>query len=255
MGELAEMSGESASRSDLSMPDAQTDLLKALKSTGKPIVLLNFSGRPTILTWENENIQAIMNVWFGGSETGDAICDVIFGTKSPCGRLTMTMPRSIGQIPVYYNYMNTGRPVGENQQKFHKYRSNYYDELNDPLYHFGYGLTYSHIEYTGLSMVGDTVRVIIKNTGAREATEVVQLYIHDVFASIVRPIKELKAFKRVTLAAGESQIVEFPLTPDMLSFRDNQGNKVIEPGDFEIMVGPSSANKDLLKTTYKYVHN
>ena len=251
MGELAEMSGESASRADLSMPDAQMDLLKALASMGKPIVLLNFSGRPTVMTWESENIQSIMNVWYGGSETGDAICDVVFGKKSPCGRLTMTMPRSIGQIPIYYNYMNTGRPVGENQQKFHKYRSNYYDECNDPLYHFGYGLTYSNIEYTDLSIEGENIRVKIKNMGAREATEVVQLYVHDVFASIVRPVKELKAFKRVTLAAGESQTVEFRLTPEMLSFRDANGNNVIEPGDFEIMVGPSSADKDLLKTTYK----
>lgn len=255
MGELAEMSGESASRADLNLPDAQMDLLKALVSMGKPIVLLNFSGRPTVMTWESENIQAIMNVWHGGSESGDAICDVVFGTKSPCGRLTMTMPRSIGQIPIYYNYMNTGRPVGENQTKFHKYRSNYIDEINDPLYHFGYGLTYSDIEYSDLSIVGNNVKVTITNTGAREVTEVVQLYIHDIFASIVRPMKELKAFKRITLAAGEAQSVEFILTPDMLSFRDADGNKVIEAGDFEIMVGPSSADKDLLKTTYKYPLN
>ena len=252
MGELSEMSGESSSRTDITLPDVQKALLEDLVATGKPVVLLNFSGRPTVLTWENQHVQAIMNVWFGGSEAADAICDVVFGKKSPCGRLTMTMPRTIGQIPIYYNHLNTGRPVAEGKQKFYKYKSNYMDERNDPLYHFGYGLTYSRVDYSDLAISGNKVSVKITNSGNYDVTEVVQLYIHDVFASIARPVKELKAFQRISLAAGASRIVEFAITPEMLSFRDAEGNRVVEPGDFEIMVGPSSADRDLQKVSYTY---
>ena len=259
MGEMAEMSGESSSRADISLPCVQMQLLKALVATGKPVVLLNFAGRPTVMSWEAENVAAILNVWFGGSEAADAICDVLFGDKSPSGRLVMTMPKSIGQVPIYYNHLNTGRPVPEGAKEYRKYQSNYIDVRNDPLYPFGYGLTYTTFEYGKLELSEKkaltsshpspltSIKVSLTNTGLREGTEVVQLYVRDVAASMARPVKELKGFGRVTLAPGESRTVEFAITRDMLSFCDADGNKVFEPGDFEIMVGGNS--RDLQRVT------
>lgn len=248
MGECSDMSGESSSRSSLEMPDVQRELLAELVKLGKPIVLLNFSGRPTVLTWEQQHVNAIMNVWFGGSEAADAICDVLFGDKSPCGRLTMTMPQSTGQVPIYYNHLNTGRPVREGATKYYKYQSNYLDVRNDPLYPFGYGLSYTTFEYGEPRLTAKTMNrdgsicmtVNIKNTGGREGTEVVQLYIRDLVASVSRPVKELKGFERITLAAGESRDVTFNITADMLKFYNGDLQYVLEPGDFEIMVGPNS---------------
>ena len=250
MGEMAEMSGESSSRADISLPCVQMSLLKALVATGKPVVLLNFSGRPTVMSWEAENVTAILNVWFGGSETGDAICDVLFGDNSPSGRLVTTMPKALGQVPIYYNHLNTGRPVPEGVKEYRKYQSNYIDVRNDPLYPFGYGLTYTTFEYGKLEKVegrGEKVTISLTNTGSREGTEVVQLYVRDVAASIVRPVKELKGFQRVTLAPGESRTIEFEITRDMLSFYDGEGNEVFEPGEFEIMVGPNASDAALQK--------
>lgn len=253
MGEMAEMSGESSSRSDISLPDVQMDLLKALVATGKPVVLLNFSGRPTIMTWEAENVPAILNVWFGGSEVGDAICDVIFGDKTPSGHLTMTMPKALGQIPIYYNHHMTGRPVEAGVKEFRKFASNYIDVRNEPLFPFGYGLTYTTFAYDGIGIASDakdalfSVRATLKNTGSREATEVVQFYIRDIAASIARPVKELKGFQRVTLAPGESREVSFAVTREMLSFFDAEGNSVFEPGEFEFMIGGNS--RDVIRTT------
>lgn len=253
MGEMAEMSGESSSRSDISLPDVQMDLLKALVATGKPVVLLNFSGRPTIMTWEAENVPAILNVWFGGSEVGDAICDVIFGDKTPSGHLTMTMPKALGQIPIYYNHHMTGRPVEAGVKEFRKFASNYIDIRNEPLFPFGYGLTYTTFAYDGIGIASDakdalfSVRATLKNTGSREATEVVQFYIRDIVASIARPVKELKGFQRVTLAPGESREVSFAVTREMLSFFDAEGNSVFEPGEFEFMIGGNS--RDVIRTT------
>ena len=181
-------------------------LEKELAALGKPVVLLNFSGRPTILTWEQQNIPAIMNVWFGGSEAADAICDVVFGDKNPSGRLTMTMPQSLGQVPLYYNHMNTGRPVPDDADGYRKYQSNYFEVRNGALYPFGYGLSYTTVEYgkpeLGLAKgrTADdlaTVSVTVKNTGSRATDEVVQLYINDPAATIVRPVKELKGFQRI----------------------------------------------------------
>ncbi|MCI7340931.1 MAG: beta-glucosidase BglX [Prevotella sp.] len=257
MGEMAEMSGESSSRTDLTLPDVQMSLLKDLVATGKPVVLLNFSGRPTIMSWEAENVTAIMNVWFGGSETGDAICDVLFGEKSPSGRLTMTMPKTLGQIPIYYNHLNTGRPVPAGTPVFRKYQSNYIDERNEPLYPFGYGLSYTTFEYgkpqlSGTTMQADgkiTLTVNVKNTGNYDADEVVQLYIRDVAATISRPVKELKGFERISLKAGESRDVTFDINVDMLKFYNSDLQYVAEPGDFEVMVGANSRDVQTLKFT------
>ena len=257
MGEMAEMSGESSSRADISLPCVQKELLKALVATGKPLVLLNFSGRPTIMSWEAENVPAILNVWFGGSETGDAICDVIFGEKSPSGHLTMTMPKALGQIPIYYNHLNTGRPVPEGAKEYRKFQSNYIDVRNDPLYPFGFGLSYTTFEYgiprlSGTTMNAGgrlTLTVNVKNTGKYDADEVVQLYIRDLAASISRPVKELKGFERISLKAGESRDVTFDIDTDMLKFYNSDLQFVAEPGDFEVMVGGNSRDVQSLKFT------
>ena len=255
MGEMAEMSGESSSRADISLPCVQMSLLKDLVATGKPVVLLNFSGRPTVMSWEAEKVPAILNVWFGGSETGDAICDVLFGEKSPSGHLTMTMPKALGQIPIYYNHLNTGRPVPEGVKEYRKYQSNYIDVRNDPLYPFGYGLSYTTFEYgkprlSGTTMNANgtlTLTVNVKNTGKYDADEVVQLYIRDVAASISRPVKELKGFERISLKAGESRDVNFTIDVDMLKFYNSDLQFVAEPGDFEVMVGGNSRDVQSLK--------
>lgn len=255
MGEMAEMSGESSSRADISLPCVQMSLLKALVATGKPVVLLNFSGRPTVMSWEAENVPAILNVWFGGSETGDAICDVLFGEKSPSGHLTMTMPKALGQIPIYYNHLNTGRPVPEGVKEYRKYQSNYIDVRNDPLYPFGYGLSYTTFEYGKPRLSGSTMNangtltltVNVKNTGKYDADEVVQLYIRDVVASISRPVKELKGFERISLRSGESRDVNFTIDVDMLKFYNSDLQYVAEPGDFEVMVGGNSRDVQSLK--------
>ncbi len=259
MGEMAEMSGESSSRADISLPQVQMELLRALVATGKPVVLLNFSGRPTLMSWEAENVPAILNVWFGGSEAGDAICDVLFGDKCPSGRLTMTMPKALGQIPIYYNHLNTGRPVPEGAKEYRKYQSNYIDVRNDPLYPFGYGLSYTTFVYSGLHLSSTSMNangkvkasVTVTNTGSREAAEVVQLYIRDIFASVVRPVKELKGFERITLKAGESRKVEFEITPDLLKFYNSSLDFVLEPGDFDIMVGGNSRDVKSVRLTVK----
>lgn len=252
LGESSEMSGESSSRSELRMPDAQHDLLKALLATGKPVILLHFSGRPTVMTWENENVPAILNVWFGGSESADAICDVLFGDVVPSGKLTTTFPQNEGQLPLYYNHKNTGRPLAEGRW-FEKFRSNYIDVSNDPLYPFGYGLSYTTFSYSDMKLSNSkmdangniTASIVVKNTGNYDADEVVQLYIRDVVGSITRPVKELKGFKRIHLKKGESQVVEFTITPEMLKFYDYDLNYVCEPGDFDVMIGPDS--KDVTK--------
>lgn len=200
--------------------------------------------------WEKEHVTAILNVWFGGSETGDAICDVLFGTKSPCGRLTASIPQSMGQIPLYYNRLNTGRPVPDDADGYRQYASNYLEVRNGPLYPFGYGLTYSTIAYSDMKVEGNQASVTVANTGSRDAVEVVQLYIHDLAAQTARPVKELKGFQRVALKAGEKRTVAFDITPQMLSYYDAEGNEVIEPGEFDIMIGKSSADCDLLHAPY-----
>jgi beta-glucosidase len=249
MGEEAEMSGESSSRTDLQLFDVQKNLLTELLALGKPLVLLNFSGRPTVMTWEQQHVPAIMNVWFGGSESGDAICDVLFGDKSPSGKLTVSLPQATGQEPLYYNQLPTGRPAGEGAEKFSKFLSNYLDVRNDALYPFGYGLSYTHFEYSDIRLNGRTASVTVTNAGNYDADEIVQLYIHDVVASISRPTKELKGFQRIHLKKGESREVKFEITDDLLKFYNYNLENVLEPGDFEIMIGPDSSLKHLRKTT------
>ena len=258
MGETADMTGECATRTNLEMPDVQHELLAELVKLGKPVVLLNFSGRPTVLSWEKEHVPAIMNVWFGGSEAGDAICDVVFGDKSPSGKLTASMPKTSAQEPLYYNHLNTGRPVPDDAPQFAKYASNYLDIRNGALYPFGYGLSYTTFDYSNFHLSSHeasianeeastwkdgnkiTATVTVKNTGTCDADEIVQLYIRDMVCSISRPVIELKGFQRIHLAAGESKEVSFEITPDMLKFYNADLHHIIEPGDFQIMVGASS---------------
>ncbi len=248
MGECADFSGESSSRATLEMPDAQRELLEELVKIGKPIVLLNFSGRPTVLTWEQEHLDAIMNVWFAGSEAGDAIADVLFGDAAPSGHLTVTMPQALGQVPLYYNHLNTGRPVEKGFNKYRKYASNYLEVRNDPLYPFGYGLTYTTFSYSDLSLSSATMQadgsleasIMVKNTGQREGDEVVQLYIHQQSSSIARPVKELRGFQRIHLKAGEERRVTFCIDREYLQYLNSQGEPVLEPGLFDIMIGANS---------------
>ena len=258
VGESSEMSGECSSRTNLDMPDAQRDMLIELQKLGKPIVLLYFSGRPTIMTWENAQFPAILNVWFGGCETANAICDVLFGDKAPSGKLSATMPKSVGQIPLFYNHLNTGRPLGEGRW-FEKFHSNYLDIDNDPLFPFGYGLSYTTFKYGKPSISatemkeGDvlTVSVDVTNTGNYDADDVVQLYVRDVVGTVSRPVKELKGFSRISLLKGETKRVDFKLTVDDLKFYDQQLDYRAEPGDFEVMVGPNSRNVQKLTFTLK----
>ena len=257
MGECADFSGEASSRAFLEMPDVQRELLADLVTLGKPVVLLHFSGRPTILTWENEHVDAILNVWFGGSEAGDAICDVLFGDKVPSGKLTTSFPQAVGQLPLYYNHLRTGRPVDDDADKFSKFASNYLDVRNDPLYPFGYGLSYTTFDYSPVTLSADhmtadgqlTATVSVTNTGRYDADEIVQLYIHDRYASTARPVKELKGFQRIHLKKGEQREVTFTITPDLLRFYNAQLEWVLEPGTFDLMVGPDS--KHLKTTTFE----
>lgn len=248
MGEASESSGESSSRANLELPDVQKRFLQAMLATGKPVVMLNFSGRPTVMSWESENIPAILNVWFGGSEAPDAIADVLFGDVNPSGKLSTTMPRNMGQIPIYYNHLMTGRPKSKGHNGFQKYRSNYLDSPNSPLYPFGYGLSYTTFEYgelildsTELTTDGTiSASIKVKNTGDREGTEIVQFYIRDMVASIARPVKELKHFERISIKPGESKVVTFKITIDALKFYNSSLEYVAEPGQFQVMSGPDS---------------
>lgn len=255
VGEASEMSGESSSRSNLDMPDAQRDLLTALKKTGKPIVLVYFAGRATVMTWEAENFPAILNVGFGGSEAGPAICDVLFGDKVPSGKLTVTMPKNVGQIPLFYNHLPTGRPLTGGW--FTKFQTNYLDVDNEPLYPFGYGLSYTTFAYgkptlssTTLNGSGGELKlsVNVTNTGNYDADEIVQMYVRDLVGSVSRPVKELKGFERVNLKRGETKTVTFTITPEDLKFYNQALEYKNEPGEFEVMVGPNS--RDLQKLSF-----
>ena len=247
VGECAEMSGESPSRTNLEIPDAQQDLLKALVKTGKPVVLLLFTGRPLILNWESEHIPSILNVWFGGSETGDAVADVLFGKAVPCGKLTTTFPRSVGQLPLFYNHLNTGRPDPDNRV-FNRYASNYLDESNEPLYPFGYGLRYTDFVYGDLQLSSETLpkngnltaSVTVTNKGNHDGYETVQIYLRDIYAEVARPVKELKGFDRIFLKKGESREVKFVLTEDDLKFYNSGLQYIYEPGEFDVMIGTNS---------------
>ena len=255
LGESSEMSGESSSRTNLEMPDVQRALLQELLKTGKPFVLVLFTGRPLVLTWEEEHVPAILNVWFGGSEAAYAISDVLFGDVNPSGKLTATFPQNVGQIPLFYNHKNTGRPLQEGRW-FEKFRSNYLDVSNEPLYPFGYGLSYTtfaysdiHLSSTEMSADGElTATVTVTNTGSRDGAEVVQLYIRDLVGSVTRPVKELKGFEKIFLKAGESRKVSFSITPELLKFYNYDLQFVCEPGDFDVMIGGNS--RDVKKARF-----
>ena len=258
MGELSEMTGEGASRANIVVPEPQEELLKALKETGKPIVLVLFTGRPLVLTWEKDNLDAILNVWFAGSEAGGAIADVLAGKVNPSGKLPVSFPYHVGQIPVHYNSMMTGRPMPEGVS-YIKYRSNYQDIPNQPLYPFGYGKSYTEFEISPVALSSSemapdgtvTASVTVTNKGAVEGKETVQLYIRDTVAESTRPVKELKGFEKVTLKPGESKEVTFTVTPDMLKYYNHDLEYVLEPGEFEIMAGPDSQNLSKALLTVK----
>lgn len=257
LGESAEMSGESSSRSNIEIPQSQKDLLKALLKTGKPVVLVLFTGRPLALTWEHQNVPAILNVWFGGSEAGYAVADVLFGDVNPSGKLTMTFPQNVGQVPMFYNHKNTGRPLPDGQW-FQKFRSNYLDVSNDPLYPFGYGLSYTSFSYSdvkisNVSPKGNqtiTASITLTNTGAVTGKEVVQLYIRDVVGSVTRPVKELKGFQKVELKAGESKTVSFNISPKDLMFYNYDLKYGWEAGEFQIMIGGNSRDVKVAKVNW-----
>lgn len=258
LGESSEMSGESSSRTNLDLPDVQQTLLKALVATGKPVVLVLFTGRPLILNWEQANVPAILNVWFGGSEAAYAIGDVLFGRVNPSGKLTMSFPQNVGQIPLYYAHKNTGRPLHDGKW-FEKFRSNYLDVTNEPLYPFGFGLSYTTFTYsdislsqTSMNMQGVlTASVNVTNTGAFPGGEVVQLYIRDLVGSTTRPVKELKGFERIYLQPGQTRTVTFKIVPEMLKFYNYDLQYVVEPGDFSIMIGPNSRDVQTAQFTLK----
>ena len=248
LGESAEMSGESSSRTNLEIPQAQKDLLQALLKTGKPVVLVLFTGRPLVLVEENEIVPAILNVWFPGSEAGSAIADVLFGKENPSGKLTATFPRSVGQVPIYYNHKNTGRPLSNKEGKFEKFRSNYIDERNEPLYPFGFGLSYTTFSYSNLKISSAVINfkeklnvtIDVTNTGNYDGKEVVQLYIRDLVGSVTRPVRELKGFQKIDLKKGQMQKVLFELSIEDLKFYNSNLKFEAEPGRFEIFVGTNS---------------
>ena len=253
VGESADMSGEAASRSSLDLPGRQLDLVKAVQATGKPTIVVLMNGRPLTINWIAENAPAVLETWFAGTQAGNAIADVLFGDVNPGGKLPVTFPRSVGQIPLYYNHKNTGRPPDANN----KYTSKYLDVDWRPLFPFGYGLSYTQFKITNLQLSAQriplngklTVSVDVENTGKRAGDEVVQLYIHDTAASVTRPVKELKGFQRVTLQPGEKKRVEFVLTAEQLGFWNRRMRFTVEPGDFKVMVGANS--EDLIEATFE----
>ncbi|HEY0677914.1 MAG TPA: beta-glucosidase BglX [Chitinophagaceae bacterium] len=257
LGEAAEMSGESSSVTSLEIPKAQRDLLSALLKTGKPVVLVLFTGRPLALKWEHENVPAILNVWFGGSETGYAVSDVLFGDVNPSGKLSTTFPQNIGQVPLYYNHKNTGRPLPEGKW-FQKFRSNYLDVSNDPLYPFGFGLSYTSFTYGNLNLSSTSLKgnqvlnasINVTNSGNLDGSEVVQLYIRDKVGSVARPVKELKGFQKVLLKAGETKNITFRITTEELKFYNYDLKYDWESGEFDIMIGGNSRDVKSGKVTW-----
>lgn len=255
VGEASEMTGESSSRSTLDIPESQLTLLKALKKTGKPLVLVIMSGRPLVLNWEKGNADAILFTWHGGQEIGNAVSDVLFGDYNPSGKLTASFPRNVGQVPVYYNHLNTGRPNGGDT--FNKFRSNYLDVENSPLFPFGYGLSYTNFSYSdirlnnnSMSSTGSiTATVTVTNSGNYDGEEVVQLYVRDLVGSIARPVKELKGFQKIMLKKGESREISFKLTANDLKFYNSNLKHIAEPGEFKLFIGSNS--RDVKETGFQ----
>ncbi|PWD98537.1 beta-glucosidase BglX [Marinilabilia rubra] len=249
MGEKFHWSGEAASRTDITLPGNQRELLKELKKTGKPIVLVLFNGRPLDLSWEEKNVDAIVEAWFPGIMAGHAVADVLSGDYNPSGKLVMTFPRNVGQIPIFYNVKNTGRPFDENNPT--DYKSFYIDSPNTPLYPFGYGLSYTSFEYANAKISSDqlerggsiTASVEVTNTGDMDGEEVVQLYIHDKVGTVVRPVKELKGFKKINLKKGETKTVEFTIDEETLKMYNIDMEWVAETGEFEAWLAASSSDE------------
>ena len=248
IGERWNMSGEAKSRSDIGLPGMQEDLVKEIKATGKPVVVMINAGRPLVFDWTADNTDAILYTWWLGTEAGNAIADVLFGDYNPSGKLPMTFPRSVGQIPIYYNHLNTGRPP--QNENSNNYVSAYIDLKNPPKFPFGFGLSYTTFEYTDLKLDKKKMRndekievsLNVKNTGKFAGEEVVQLYLRDKFASLVRPVKELKDFQKIKLNAGETKTMKFTIDKEKLSFYNQKLEWIAEAGDFDLMIGSSSAD-------------
>lgn len=259
MGEFENQTGEAASQVDINLPGIQKEFLVELKKLGKPVVLVLMNGRPLTLGWESENMDAILEAWFPGTMGGDAIAQTLYGVNNPSGKLPMTFPRSVGQVPIYYNHKNTGRPYLGASDPEQKYKSRYTDSDNSPLYEFGYGLSYTTFSYGNLKLSTQKlspngklkVSVDVKNTGNFDGEEVIQLYVKDVVGSVTRPVRELKGFNKTLIKKGETKTIEFELSPDDLRFYNIDMKFVAEPGDFEVFVGGSS-NADL-KSTFELV--
>ena len=247
VGEAQGMAHEASSRTDITLPQSQRDLISALKATGKPLVLVLMNGRPLALVKEDQQADALLETWFAGTEGGHAIADVLFGDYNPSGKLPMSFPRSVGQIPTYYSHLNTGRPY--NPEKPNKYTSRYFDQANGPLYPFGYGLSFTTFSVSDVKMSAPTMprdgsvtaSVQVTNTGKREGATVIQLYLQDVTASMSRPVKMLRGFKKVNLKPGETQTVSFPIDVEALKFWNQQMKYVAEPGKFNVFIGVDSA--------------
>jgi len=260
IGERRDMSGEAKSRSDLHLPGVQEDLVKAIQATGKPVVVLINAGRPLVFNWTADNVPAIVYTWWLGTEAGNAIANVLFGDYNPSGKLPMTFPREVGQVPIYYNHFSTGRPAkNENETN---YVSAYIDLKNSPKFPFGYGLSYTTFDYSDLKLSSskiksnETIKVSfqLKNSGKAAGEEVAQLYLKDKFGSVVRPVLELRDFQKVKLNAGESKTIEFTIDKEKLSFYNNKMEWTAEPGDFELMIGSSSADIKL-KSAFELLAN
>ena len=255
VGESAEMSGEASSRASLDLPGRQLDLVKAMQATGKPVIVALMNGRPLTINWIAENVPAILETWFAGTQAGNAIADVLFGDVNPGGKLPVTFPRSVGQVPIYYNSKATGRPPDPNN----KYTSKYLDEQVTPLFAFGYGLSYTEFRLTNLQLSARSIRpggrltvsVEVENTGKRAGDEVAQLYVRDVAASVTRPVKELRGFERVTLQPGQKKRVEFAVGPEQLGFYNREMRFTVEPGAFKVIVGTNSV--DGLEASFEVV--
>lgn len=260
MGERENQTGEAASQTNIDLPAAQKSFLEKLKATGKPVVLVLMSGRPNTLVWEDQNLDAILHAWYPGTRGGDAIAQTLYGVNNPAGKLPVTFPRNVGQIPLYYNHKNTGRPYLGPQDPEQKYKSRYTDSDIAPLYPFGYGLSYTNFAYDGLRLSAQkikfnqplTISVTVTNTGNFDGTEVVQLYVRDLVGSVTRPVKELKGYERVFLRKGESKQVSFTISSSDLKFHDINMNQTAEAGEFDVFVGTSSATE--LKERFELVN-
>jgi beta-glucosidase len=256
LGESSMMSGEASSRTDIGLPGVQMRLAEAVIKTGKPVAVVLFNGRPLAIPELDKIAPAILETWFGGTEAGNGIADILFGDINPSAKLTMTFPLNVGQVPVFYNYKNTGRPINP-ENPYEKYKSNYLDSPNTPLYPFGYGLSYTTFSYSEISMNKQSIEaggkiiasVDITNTGEMDGEEIAQLYIRDIIGDVTRPVKELKGFRKVTIPRGQTITVAFTISPAELSYYHQDMSYSFDPGEFELFIGTNS--EDTRKTTFK----